>query len=80
MDKETREMFNAILEEMGRMEDRINKRFDTVDDRFDKIEARMEIMQHEINACKLDHETISLLIKKVNQHDQRIEELEKKTA
>ena len=49
MDKETREMFNAILEEMGRMEDRINKRFDTVDDRFDKIEARMEIMQHNLH-------------------------------
>ncbi|MBD5514985.1 MAG: hypothetical protein HDR06_10130 [Lachnospiraceae bacterium] len=77
MDKETREMFNTILEEMGRMEDRINRRMDT---RFDKLEARMEIMQHEINACKLDHETISLLIKKVDQHDQRIEELEKKTA
>ena len=84
MDKETREMFNAILVEMGRMEDRINKRmdnrFDGVNSRFDKIEARLEIMQHEINACKLDHETISLLIKKVDQHDQRIEELEKKTA
>lgn len=24
MDNETREMFNAILDEMGRMEDRIN--------------------------------------------------------
>ncbi|MBD5475508.1 MAG: hemagglutinin [Lachnospiraceae bacterium] len=80
MDNETKAMFNTILEEMGRMEDRINKRFDSVDDHFDKIEARMEIMQHEINACKLDHETISLLIKKVDQHDQRIEELEKKTA
>lgn len=48
MDKETREMFNAILEEMGRMEDRINKRmdnrFDGVNSRFDKIEARLEIM------------------------------------
>ena len=80
MDNETKAMFNAILEEMGRMEDRINKRFDSVDDRFGKIEAHMEIMQHEINACKLDHETISLLIKIIDQHDQRIEDLEKKTA
>lgn len=60
MDNETREMFNAILDEMGRMEDRINKRmddrFDSVNNRFDKLETRMEIMQHEINACKLEHD------------------------
>lgn len=50
MDKETKAMFNTILEEMSHMEDRINKRmddrFDGVNSRFDKMEARMEIMQH----------------------------------
>lgn len=48
MDSETKMMFNAILEEMERMEERINKRFDKVDERFDKIENRLEMMQHEI--------------------------------
>lgn len=46
MDNEIKMMLNAILEEMGRVEERTNKR-------FDKIENQLEIMQHEINACKL---------------------------
>ena len=49
MDDEIKMMLNAILDEMGRMEERINKRmderFDAVDMRFDKIENRLEIMQ-----------------------------------
>ena len=73
MDDEIKMMLNAILEEMGRVEERTNKR-------FDKIEARLESMQHEINACKLEKDTISLLIKKSDQLEKRIEELEKKTA
>ncbi len=58
MDKEMKMMFNGILEEMSMIEERTNKR-------FDKIEARLEIMQHEVNACKLER---------------RIVELEKKSA
>lgn len=46
MDNEMKMMLNTILEEMGRMEERTNKH-------FDKIENQLEIMQHEINACKL---------------------------
>lgn len=57
MDNEMKMMFNTILEEMGNMEERTNKR-------FDKIENKLEIMQHEINACKLERESIGLLIKK----------------
>ncbi len=73
MDNEMKMMFNTILEEMGNMEERTNKR-------FDKIENQLEIMQHEINACKLERESIGLLIKKIDQLERRIEELEKKTA
>ena len=73
MDNEMKMMFNTILEEMGNMEERTNKR-------FDKIENQLEIMQHEINACKLERESIGLLIKKIDQPERRIEELEKKTA
>ncbi len=62
---------------MGRMEDRINRR---MDERFDKIETRLESMQHEINACKLERDLIGLLIKKIDQPEKWIEELEKKTA
>ena len=77
MDDEIKLMLNTILDEMGRMEERINKR---MDERFDKIENQLEIMQHEINACKLERESIGLLIKKIDQREKRIEELEKRTA
>ena len=55
MDDEIKMMPNTILDEMGRMEDRINKRMDK---RFDKIENQLEVMQHEINACKPEKESI----------------------
>ena len=66
MDNEIKVILNTILDEMGRIEERINKRMDkcldALDERFDKIENRLEIMQHEINACKLERESIGLLI------------------
>ena len=84
MDRETKTMLNAILDEMGRMEERINdrmdKRFDSVNARFDKLESRMDIMQHEINACKLERESIALLIQKIDEHEERITKLERRTA
>ncbi|MCM1123213.1 MAG: hypothetical protein NC416_11575 [Eubacterium sp.] len=80
MDRETKTMLNAILDEMGRMEGRINKKFEAVDARFDRLESRMDIMQHEINACKLERESISLLIQKIDEHEERITKLERRTA
>ena len=41
MDDEVKMMLNAILEEMGRVEERTNKR-------FDKIENQLEIMIEEL--------------------------------
>ena len=43
MDNEMRMMFNAILEEMDRMEKRM-------DQRFERMEGRLEQLQHEVNA------------------------------
>lgn len=59
MDNETKMMLNAILEEIGRIDERTNKR-------FDKIDARLESLQHEVNACRLERESIGLLIKKID--------------
>lgn len=53
MTKEMKMMINALVEEMGSMEERIYKRFDAVDVRFDKMERRLDSMQHEINALFL---------------------------
>lgn len=52
MDKDLKLMTNALIEEMGRMEAWINKRFDRVDEHFDRIEQRLDSVQHEINTCK----------------------------
>lgn len=73
MDNETKMMLNAILEEIGRIDERTNKR-------FDKIDARLESLQHEVSACRLERESIGLLIKKIDRLESRIEELEKRTA
>ena len=62
MDNEIKAMFNAILEEIGRMEERINRRMDEC---FSRIEEELETLHHEVNACKLERESIGLLIKKM---------------
>jgi len=54
MNDELKMMVNAIIEEIGRTEDKINNRFDRVDIKFDKIDSRLASIQHEINACKLE--------------------------
>ena len=50
MNDELKKMVNAIIEEIGRTESKINERFDKVDTRFGKIELKLDSMQHEINA------------------------------
>lgn len=65
MTEEMKMMVNTILEEMERMENRINRR-------FERIEERLDSMQHEINACKLERDSISLLIKRMDQLEERI--------
>ena len=44
MDKETKMMFNSVLEEMAKMEERINERFDTMERRFEKMENHIELL------------------------------------
>lgn len=52
MDEEMKTMVNVIIYEMGRMEERVNKkmdsRFDAVDKYFEYIEFRLDSMQHEL--------------------------------
>ena len=67
---------NMLVDEMGRMESRIDKRFQKVDERFDRMDGRLDSMQHEINACRLACDTVSILMQRVEQHLMRIECLE----
>ncbi len=78
MDKDIKDMFNMILEEIARMEERINRRFTVIEAHLDGMEQRMELMQHEINACKLEKGVIELLLKKNDEFDERITRLEQK--
>lgn len=71
---------NMLVDEMGRMETRIDKRFQKVDERFDRMDVRLDSMQHEINGCKLACETVGLLMQRVDQHETRIERLEKRSG
>ncbi|MCM1063571.1 MAG: hypothetical protein NC420_03700 [Eubacterium sp.] len=64
---------DLLIREMYKIQENLS-------DRIDKIETRLDTMQHDINACKLERESVGLLIKKIDQLECRIEELEKKTA
>lgn len=57
MDKEAKMLLNAIIEELGKTEERLYKR-------FDKMDMKLESMQHEINACKLERDSVGLLLKR----------------
>lgn len=70
MNEETKMMINAIVDEMGKMESRINNRFSEMNERFNKIDMQLLSMQHDINACKLEKETLDILIKKIDQLDE----------
>ena len=71
---------NMLVDEIGRMETRMDHRFEKVDERFDRMDIRLNAMQHEINGCKLACDTVSLLMQRVDQHESRIERLEKKSG
>lgn len=64
---------NMLVEEMGRMQNKI-------DQRFEKVDQRLDSMQHEINGCKLACDTNNLLMQRLDQHETRIERLEKKSG
>lgn len=70
MTEELKAAVNTIIDEMGRMENRIHKRMDEcfaqVDNHFDKMESRLESMRHEVNACKLERDSVGLLLKKID--------------
>lgn len=69
MDHETKELFNAIIKEMDRMQERIYDKIDTIQTSIGTFKEenrnQHEQMMHEINACKLNLDTVDLLLKKV---------------
>ena len=47
------------------------------DQKIDKINDRLEIMQNEINTTRYSNETVEILLKKVNELERRIADLER---
>ncbi len=73
MDKEMKLMFNAVLEEIARVEEKLEKKIDKLeekmDERFQKVYHDMELLYHEVNACKLEKDTISILMRRMDQYE-----------
>ncbi len=59
MDKETREMFNAVIAAIDKSEEKTNRRFDELEKKMvnmmnEKTQSLYEALHHEINACNLE--------------------------
>ncbi|MCM1082224.1 MAG: hypothetical protein NC428_02010 [Clostridium sp.] len=77
MSKEAKELFNALVEELGRTEDRINQKFERLEEKFDK---RLMNLQHEVNALKLEYTTNQVIVDEISMLKHRVDILEKKMA
>lgn len=77
MSKEAKELFNALVEELGRTEERINQKFDRLEEKFDKS---LMNLQHEVNALKLEYTTNQVIVDEVSMLKHRVDVLEKKMA
>ena len=73
MNKEMKMMVNAIVDEMGRMEERLiermDRRFDEVNRCFEQVDQRLDSLQHEVNACKLSIDAINM---RLDQHEEKL--------
>ncbi len=82
MDKETKDMFERVLEEIGHLEARMEKRFDNrlsgLEQRMDRLEQSMEGLQHEVNALKFATDAVNMLLKRDDDLESRIIKSEQK--
>lgn len=72
MDKESRELFNAIVAELDRVEQKIYGRLEEVNNRLD-------VLQKDINLLKARNDYLDLYAL-YNQLDKRLTELEKRIS
>ncbi len=83
MDKETREMFNLVIEAIDKSEERTNRRFDELEKRMkEDLHNMYENLHHEINGVKLHTEALDMRMeyveKKVDSMDKRLSVVEEK--
>ena len=72
MENETRELFNAIVKESDRVEQKIYNKLDDINNRLD-------VMQKDINLLKARNDYLDLYAL-YNQLEKRMTELEKKVS
>ena len=77
MDQETREMFNVVIGEFDKLTEKMNLGFAKLDVKIDYVN---ESLTHEINACKLDRDIMSLLVDKAEEHEKRLSALETRVS
>lgn len=81
MDKETRDMFNMVIEAIDKSEERINKRLDQMATK-EELNNMYENLQHEINGVKLHTEALDMRMQcveeKVDSMDKRLGVVENK--
>ncbi len=74
MNQEMRDMVNMIIDEMARMEERINKRsdarYEALGKRMDQFDARLEALWHEVNANRLEKDTLVIMDKRITRLEQ----------
>ena len=73
MNEEMRKMFNAILEEIGRVEEKM-------DGYLERLEMEVEVLHHEVNACKLESDAVGLLIRRMDQLEQQVGRQDRKSV
>ena len=74
MNQEMRDMVNMIIDEMARMEERINKRsdarYEALGKRMGQFDARLEALWHEVNANRLEKDTLVIMDKRITRLEQ----------
>ena len=75
MDKDTREMFNAVIGEIDKLGEKMNQGCARLDAKIDYVNESLTL---EINACKLDRDVVNMLVARVVEHDRRLDALEAK--
>ena len=73
MEAKLAESENLLLEEMDRLQTNLTNR-------MDKIDSRLDTMQHEVNACKLEAGTLDILLRRIDRLESQLEELRARIA
>ena len=73
LDSKLRELENNILEEVDKVQEKAN-------DHFKRVEKRLDDIETEVHASKLQNDTLNLLLRRIDLMQDEINELKKKVS